>query len=63
MDEQISDQAQQSDGGTRLREYTRQERESGMHPAIATLRSRPQTRGEENRKTAEFLRIARGRTT
>ena len=62
MDERISDQARQSDGGVRLREYTRQERRSGMHPAIAALRSRPKVRGEENRKAAEFLRIERGHT-
>lgn len=51
-----------SHGQNRLREFTRQEREAGMHPAISALRSRPVMRGAENRKTAEYLRIDRGRT-
>ncbi|MBO9453600.1 hypothetical protein J7376_10640 [Paracoccus sp. R12_1] len=60
MTKHISDQPR-AHAGTRLREYTRQEREAGMHPAVATLRARPQTRGQENRKTAEYLRIERDR--
>lgn len=44
----------------RLREFTRQERESGTHPAINELRARPKERSAENRKMAEFLRIERG---
>lgn len=55
--------APRSPGKNRLREFARQERESGMHPAISILRSRPAMRGAENRKTAEFLRIDRGRVT
>lgn len=62
MNKHISDQHRMH-GQARLREYTRQERESGMHPAIAALRSRPQDRGAENRKTAEFLRIDRNRVS
>lgn len=62
MSKHISDKPRTS-GQNRLREYTRQERESGVHPAISTLRSRPQTRGEDNRKTAEYLRIERGEQT
>lgn len=59
MSKHISDQPRTA-GQKRLREYTRQERESGVHPAIMTLRNRPQTRGGDNRKTAEYLRIERG---
>lgn len=60
MTKHISDQPR-SQSGTRLREYTRQEREAGVHPAISTLHSRAKERGDENRKTAEFLRIDRGK--
>lgn len=62
MTKHISDQPR-SHTGSRLREYTRQERESGVHPAIETLRTRPQMRGEENRKTSEYVRIERGQMT
>ena len=58
MTKPISD-TPKSNGTNRLREFTRQERESGTHPAIDKLRSRPQMRGEENRKAAEFFRIER----
>jgi hypothetical protein len=61
MKKHISDQPR-SQGSTRMREFIRQEREAGIHPAIAELRTRPQTRGKDNRKTAEYLRIDRGRT-
>ncbi|MCF3973844.1 hypothetical protein [Paracoccus salsus] len=61
MTKHVSDQPR-THTGTRLREYTRQERESGTHPAWEILRTRPQTRGGENRKTAEYLRIERGRS-
>lgn len=61
MTKHLSDQPRSQDGA-RLREYTRQERESGTHPAIETLRSRPKTRGDDNRKTSEFVRIERGET-
>lgn len=59
MTRQITDQPQ-TKGTTRLREFTRHERESGTHPAIEALRSRPQMRGEENRMIVEFARIERG---
>lgn len=47
-------------GTIRLREFTRQERESGTHPAVEALRSRPKVRSEENRKAVEYARIERG---
>lgn len=59
MTKHISDQPRTT-GEARLREYTRQEREAGTHPAITALRTRPQTRGDDNRKTVEFLRIDHG---
>lgn len=46
---------------TRLREFTRHEREQGTHPAIEALQRRPKERGEENRKAVEYARIDRGR--
>lgn len=61
MTRHISDQPREP-GQNRLREFIRQERESGTHPAIRSLRSRPRDHDAEGRKTAEFLRIARGRT-
>lgn len=48
-------------GSSRLREFLRQDRESGTHPVIKTLRSRPKERDSENRKAVEYVRIARGR--
>lgn len=60
MTKPIADQPQ-TKGATRLREFTRYEREAGIHPAIQALWSRPQTRGEENRMVVEFARIERGR--
>ncbi|MDO5631271.1 MAG: hypothetical protein Q4G22_05465 [Paracoccus sp. (in: a-proteobacteria)] len=60
MTRHISDQ-QRASSTARLRAFTQHERQSGMHPAIQALRSRPQTRAEDGRKTAEYLRIARGR--
>ncbi len=59
MGKHISDQPR-SQAHLRLREFTRQERESGLHPAIEALRSRPQNRDGDNRKTSEYLRIDRG---
>ena len=44
-----------------LREFTRQERESGIHPAIQTLHARPASRSDSNRRAEEFTRIERGR--
>ena len=59
MSKHVSDQPR-TQGGARLREYTRQEREAGTHPAVETLRTRAQMRGEDNRKTTEYVRIERG---
>lgn len=59
MTKKISDKPQDK-GTTRLREFTRHERESGTHPAIDALRSRPQMRSEENRRVMEYARIERG---
>lgn len=50
-------------GATRLREFARQEREAGIHPAIEALHRRPVTRGDDNRKAVEYARIERGRTS
>ncbi|MBC9246503.1 hypothetical protein H4P12_07210 [Paracoccus sp. 11-3] len=44
----------------RLREFVRQERESGVHPSVMALRSRPKDRSEDGRKVSEFARIERG---
>lgn len=50
-------------GPGRLRHYTRQERESAMHPAVAKLLSRPSGRSSaEGRRLIEFTRIERGRS-
>lgn len=62
MTTRIGNQPRNQDA-SRLREFTRQERESGTHPAIDALRSRPKQRGEENRKAVEYARIERGRTS
>ena len=59
MNKPVSDTSEPR-GATRLREFTRHERESGMHPAIMALRSRPAARAEENRKFVEYARIERG---
>lgn len=61
MTKQITDKPR-TQGAARLREFTRHERESGTHPAIEALRSRPKMRGEENRRVVEYTRIERGRT-
>lgn len=53
----LSQRAQSS----RLREFVRHERESGLHPAIEALRSRPKQRSLQNRKAVEYTRIERGR--
>ncbi len=62
MSKHISDQPR-SQAHLRLREFTRQERETGVHPAVESLRTRPQTRDGDSRKTAEYLRIDRGQRT
>ncbi|MFV0302223.1 MAG: hypothetical protein ACK5IP_15360 [Paracoccus sp. (in: a-proteobacteria)] len=61
MSKHVSDQPRKQ-GAARLREYTRQERESGTHPAVTALHSRPKDRSGEGRKTAEYARIERGHT-
>ena len=62
MTKPISDKPEDR-GTSRLREFTRQEREAGTHPAIEVLRTRPQTRSEENRRAMEYTRIERGRVS
>jgi hypothetical protein len=62
MTKPISDKPEEK-GTSRLREFTRQEREAGTHPAVEALRTRPQTRSEENRKAVEYARIERGHTS
>lgn len=61
MSRHISDQPRAT-STVRLREFTRQERQSGVHPAIRSLRERPEARDGAGRQTIEFLRIERGRT-
>ncbi|MFD1795015.1 hypothetical protein FQV27_15820 [Paracoccus aurantiacus] len=49
-------------GSGRVRAYTTQERESGLHPAVEALHRRPHSRdGDEGRKASEYARIERGR--
>lgn len=50
-----------SHGSTRMREYLRQERETGLHPAIRALFNRPKSASKSARKVREFARIERGR--
>ncbi|MDO5704725.1 MAG: hypothetical protein Q4G49_06565 [Paracoccus sp. (in: a-proteobacteria)] len=61
MSRHISDQPRMANT-IRLREFTRQERQAGMHPAIGSLHERPLSRDDKGRKTVEYLRIERGRT-
>ena len=59
MTRHIADHTRTSDTG-RTRNFTRHERESGTHPAIAALRRRPRARDESgNRRAAEFAPIER----
>jgi hypothetical protein len=44
-----------------MREYLRQERETGLHPAIRALFNRPKSATKSARKVREFTRIERGR--
>ncbi|SMO83193.1 hypothetical protein [Paracoccus laeviglucosivorans] len=62
MAKHIIDSTHQTGQG-RVENFTRQEREEGLHPAIVTLHSRPKDRGETDRRVTEFTRIERGRTT
>ena len=60
MTRHIADHTRES-SVSRTRNYTRQDRESGTHPAIDALRMRPRARDESgNRRVAEFARIERG---
>ncbi|MFC3570793.1 hypothetical protein [Paracoccus sp. TOH] len=60
MTRHLADRSHETSAG-RTQYYTRQERESGTHPAIAALRMRPRARSEAtNRRAAEFARIERG---
>ena len=47
-------------GNARLREYLRQERAEMPHTATLSLQARPKARDDRDRKTAEYVRIARG---
>lgn len=62
MNRQPVDQSR-DDANPRVREFIRQERQEGLHPAIQALHARPQDRAETNRKAVEYSRIARGRLT
>ncbi|WP_347265700.1 hypothetical protein [Paracoccus sp. (in: a-proteobacteria)] len=49
-------------GASRVQNFTRQDRESGLHPAVLALHRRPHGRDESgNRRAAEFARIERGK--
>lgn len=55
----IADKPHQTGPG-RVRNFTQQERESGLHPAVVALHSRNHTRDEaSDRRMAEFTRIER----
>lgn len=58
MSKHITDQPRGRDTA-RLREFLRQERESGTHPTIEALRTRPQMRAEDGRRLVEYARIER----
>ncbi len=46
---------------SRLRNFTRVERESGLHPAVRALHSRPAERSSEiNHRAIQYARIQRG---
>lgn len=62
MTRHVSDKPRAT-GTTRMREYTRQEREEGRHPSTVALHARPRPAAEGNRKLREFTRIDRGRET
>jgi hypothetical protein len=52
----------QDNGAGRTRNFARQERETGTHPAVEALRMRPRARSASgNRRAVEFTRIERGR--
>lgn len=52
---------ERSTGNGRVRAFVNQERQSGVHPAVETLRRRPHERdGDESRKASEYARIERG---
>ena len=62
MTKHITDSARQTGTG-RVQNFTRQDREDAIHPAIATLHARPQSPDDQGqRRLAEFTRIERGHT-
>lgn len=60
MTRHIADQ-HHTTGKGRVENFTRAEREQGIHPAIIELNRRPVVRDKKSRRMAEFLRIERGR--
>ena len=62
MTKHLADQPR-TQGGARLREFLRQDRTATVHPAIHSLHRQPKTRDDASRKTGEYARIERGRTT
>lgn len=58
MSKHISDQPRETGSG-RMRAYLDHERQSGTHPSVEALRSRPHERAEDSGKTAEYMRIDR----
>ena len=60
MTRHIADKPHASGPG-RLRNFIRQDRESGLHPAVAALHARARKSGDaDNRRLAEYARIERG---
>ena len=60
MTKHITDKPNETGPG-RVRHFTQHERESGVHPAISALHSRPKQRDDEgDKRMAEFTRIERG---
>lgn len=48
-------------GPGRIRNFTQQERESGLHPAITALHVRPKpVLSKDGRRVSEYARIERG---
>ncbi|MTH76771.1 hypothetical protein [Paracoccus aestuariivivens] len=60
MTKHIADKSHETGSG-RIRNFTQQEREQGMHPSVAMLHARPtRTDVQDGRRVAEFMRIDRG---
>ncbi|HWL57818.1 MAG TPA: hypothetical protein VNQ78_14235 [Paracoccus sp. (in: a-proteobacteria)] len=63
MTRHIADK-QHETGAGRVQNFTRQERESGTHPAVVSLLARPRKVDDQGgRRISEFVRIERGRLT